>query len=251
MAVVAVAAKRKKIKSGTDWSWRLAGIALCAFFALGVITGLSHSGRIFAQRVTALLRAVPYFNRSALISVPSAAAPTAHLSSAMIALVERPDGFYELDDRGGLRGPVSPDAESDVAILSGPAAAESVGAQLVDYARTLIAAEATLGVPVSEMRVGANGDATLYLERPAIAIVIEIPAPMAELGRAAKILGLWRGHSELIAAMDLTVPGQVIVRMRDGTSNSAGGGELNAGRLTRARLTRPAHRTEPEVTTRQ
>jgi hypothetical protein len=246
--VVVVAAKRKKTKKSTDWSWRLAGIALCAFFALGVITGLSRSGRALAQRVTALIHAVPHLNRSSIVPLAVPAAPISRPTGAAIALVERADGFYALDDAGGLRGPVSPPTENDLAILSGPAASNSMGTQLVNYARVLIAAEALLGMPVSEMNVGADDEATLYLERPAIAIAIELAQPAVELARAAKILGLWRGHRELIAALDLTVPGQVVVRLRTSGLKATRAEDQGHGRLTLTGLTRAARRDGREVT---
>jgi hypothetical protein len=250
--VVAVAAaKRKKTKKSTDWSWRLAGIALCAFFALGVMTGLSRSGRALAHRVTALLHAVPYLNRSALVPPAFPAAVTSRPAEAAIALVERGDGFYTLDGAGGLRGPVAPAAENDMAILSGPAAANGVGSQLVDYARVLIAAEAALGIPVSEMRVGADGEATLFLERPAITIAIGLEEPALELARAAKILALWRGHRELIAALDLTIPDQAVVRLRAAAVKSAPAKASRQGRLTLTSLERATRAPGAEVTARR
>jgi hypothetical protein len=250
VVVAVAAAKRKKTKKSTDWSWRLAGIALCAFFALGVITGLSRSGHALVQRVTALLRAVPYLNRSAITPVAIPSGLTPRQPGATIALVERSDGFYALADTGELRGPVSPAAESDVAILSGPAAASAVGTQLMDYVHVLITAEAKLGVPVSEMRIREDGEAALYLERPAIAIALEISAPPDQLERAAKVLALWRDHRELIASMDLTVPGQVVVRMREGAVKSACADDPRRGRVSLTRLTRPACSTGPEVAAR-
>jgi hypothetical protein len=207
------AAKRKKSKKTADWSWRLSGIALCAFFALGVIAGLSRSGRSLAQRVEALLRAMPRLSaiRPSAITATSAArgAPDA------IALVERSDGFYALDAAGGLRGPVSSAAESDLVIISG-AGAGAAGAQLLEDARVTVRAEAALGLTVSELRVGPGAEATLYLEQPAIPIAIDLGATAIELERAAQILALWRGRRDLIATLDMTIADQAVVRVRTG-----------------------------------
>src|SRR2546430_12410551 len=126
-----MAARKKKTKAGSGWSWRLAGIALCAFFALGLITGLSRSGRAFARRFEALLGHAPRAGRSELIpaayrtlrfeSLPGvdAIGPASHTVSQNggplpIALVERSDGFYELISGGELRGPISLTDEPDL-----------------------------------------------------------------------------------------------------------------------------------------
>src|ERR1700689_2143124 len=51
IAEVAVAAgRKKKSESASGWSPRLAGVLLCAFFVLGVITGFSEAGRRVASR---------------------------------------------------------------------------------------------------------------------------------------------------------------------------------------------------------
>ncbi|MGH7841000.1 MAG: hypothetical protein ACREQT_05695 [Candidatus Binataceae bacterium] len=240
------AAKRKtrKSKETADWSWRLAGIALCAFFALGVMTGLSRSGRSLAQRVEAILHAMPRL--SWLRPAAIAAAPAPRGGDGAIALVERTDGFYVLDAAGGLRGPVAPAAETDMAIISGPAASEP-GPQLIEYASVMIRAEATLGLTVSEMRVTADGEATLYLERPAIPIAIDLAEPAIELERAAQILALWRGRRELIAGLDMTVADQGVVRVRIGATRPANPASGNRGGLTRTILRGDSPRPLPEA----
>src|SRR5947209_1780940 len=156
-----MAARKKKTKAGSGWSWRLAGIALCAFFALGVITGLSQSGRVFAHRFEALLGHAPRSGRSELIpaayrtftfeSLPGddeikrAAHPAMENAGALpVALVERSDGFYELVGGGELRGPISLADEPDLPVLSGAATETAPAGQLLDYAGQVIRAEAGL-----------------------------------------------------------------------------------------------------------
>lgn len=240
-----MAAKRKKAKKASDWSWRLAGIALCAFFALGVITGLSRSGRSLAARVETLLRMMPLTSRSALLPpqlplpVILSAKPTA------IALVKRPDGFYALDSDGALRGPVAPIAEGDLPIVDGPSTVAASGQQLVGYASLLVRSEAALGLVISEIRIDSDETATLYLERPAIPIMIDIaPAPQ-ELARSMRILGLWRDRVNLVAAIDMTVPGQAIVRVRRPELHSAA---LVSPARNATHYGKPRARTLPEVT---
>ena len=54
MAVVA--ARKKKQESASGWSPRLAGLLLCAFFVLGVMTGFSEAGRRVALRAKNLFQ---------------------------------------------------------------------------------------------------------------------------------------------------------------------------------------------------
>jgi len=248
--VVAVAAaKKKKRKSGAGWSWRLAGIALCLFFALGVITGLSRAGRIFALRLEGMLAmwsrqalSAPAPAGSAndsLVSLPLHASP----ASAPIALAERNDGFYALDSAGLLRGPVAPAMQGDLPILSGAGAENSRGAQLLDYAATLVRAEAELSEVVSEMNVGPDGVAILFLDRPRIQLALALDDAPHELSRAAQVLRLWRGHQDLIAMLDLTAAGQAVLRLKPAALESARRAE-GARRVADARRAAEARRAE-------
>jgi len=239
------AAKKKKTKKAADWSWRLAGIALCAFFALGVFAGLSRSGRSLAQRVEALIRAMPRLSANR----PDASGSAARGPEGAIALVERGDGFYALDAGGALRGPVSPAAESDLAVISGPGA-DASGLQLLDYARVMVQAEAALGLTVSEMRVSTDAEATLYLERPAIPLTIDPEDSGVEFARAAQILALWHGRCDLIAALDLTIADQAVVRVRDGVIAPGKLADAGRGRLTLTSLSRGASKRLAEAADR-
>lgn len=207
------AAKNKKKQKGSEWSWRLAGIALCAFFGLGVATGLSGSGRLVSDRAQFFLRLGSLINRSSFASSSPAPQPPRPTGNA-VAMVKRADGFYTLDAAGELRGPVSPTAEGDMPILSGGAIGSAGGDRLVDYASVLVRAEAALGAEVSEMRIDHEGEAVLYLDHPALPITIDLEHPDTEIGEANRILALWRGHHDLIAALDLTVPGEAVARLR-------------------------------------
>jgi hypothetical protein len=226
---VAVAGpKRKKSKTGSGWSWRLAGIALCAFFALGVITGLSQSGRLLARRIEALLEHSPHSSHSALI--PAAyhafffkeaaaarfrrlpASLSARARTAAVALVEYPDGFFQIDGKGGLRGPVSPVDTPDLPVLSGDGVESASASQLVEDAGQLVRAEAALSVIISEMRLTSTGEMRLYLDRPQMEIVFAPGQFPMQLARAARVLEVWRGRRQLIGMIDLTIPGEAIVR---------------------------------------
>ena len=254
-AVAAAKKKKSKRKSGSDWSWRLAGIALCAFFALGVITGLSRSGRIFALRVEAMLNLLPRQGRSALIpqgfsppGVSAAARPSRHPGAAggAIALVERTDGFYALDGSGELRGPISPAAAGDLPILSGLGVSDARADRLVGYAEMLVRAEVNLSEPISEMRVGGNGAAILFPERSRLEVEVNLDDMPAELARADRVLRLWRGHREMLAAIDMTTPGQAVVRLKPAALEQA----RPAAGVRGVAMTTPERerRNPPEVT---
>jgi hypothetical protein len=226
---VAVAgSKKKKSKTSSGWSWRLAGIALCAFFALGVITGLSQSGRVLARRIEVLLRRLPHSGRSELIptayntfffkepragdSSQSSTVSAVRAPAEAIALAEHPDGFYQIASEGGLFGPVSPVDTGDLPVLSGSGVEHARASQLVKYAGELIRAEAVLAAIISEMRLTSDGEIRLYLDRPHLVIVLAPNRFPLQLARASRVLEAWHGHREFIAMIDMTIPGQAIVR---------------------------------------
>lgn len=208
-----VVAKRKKAKKGSEWSWRLAGIALCAFFGLGVATGLSGGGHALADRMQLLLRLGSLIKHSTFAQASPLATPPRPTGN-VVAMVKRADGFYTLDAAGDLRGPLAPAAEGDMPILSGAIAGSASGEQLVNFASILVRAEAALGAEISEMRIDRDQEAVLYLDRPAVPITIDLGRADPEIAAAARILTIWRGHHDLIAALDLTVPGQAVARLR-------------------------------------
>jgi hypothetical protein len=229
MGSVAVAGpKKKRSKSGSGWSWRLAGVALCAFFALGVITGLSESGRALARRIEALLERLPRSSRSELIPAAyhnffvkepaagklrrSPAASRIRAPAGAIALVEHADGFFEIDSEGRLLGPLSPADAADLPVLSGSGVENARASQLVEYAGKLIRAEVILSSIISEMRVNSSGEMRLFLDRPHLVIALAPGQFPLQLARAARVLEVWRGRRELIGMIDLTIPGEAIVR---------------------------------------
>jgi hypothetical protein len=228
---VAVAAKKKRRKSAPSgqWGFRLAGIVLCAFFVLGLITGLSGPGHQLALRIHALLALWPHHSGSALIpdgfaGVPDA--PSFKGDENPVALVRRDGGFCLLDAAGDLRGPIVPEAQPDLPILSGDGIADADPATLVRDAAILVRAEAGLNRVVSEMAIAPDDTATLFLEHPQTSVVIDMNRGAAGIQRAARILGMWRGHERILAAIDLTGPEEAVVRVHAGAlgeANPAGG----------------------------
>jgi hypothetical protein len=145
---------------------------------------------------------------------PDAAATSAgDMRDGAIAIVERRDGFYQLFSGGELRGPISPDKQGDLPVLSGAALDNARGTQMVDYAAELVRAETQLSEIISEMRVGDDGIASLFLERERTEVVIDLDRATTEIQRAIKVRQQWQGRENLIAALDLTTPGLAVVRL--------------------------------------
>lgn len=213
----------------------MVGIVLCAFFILGVMTGFSAPGRALTLRVWNLFssysarfdRAAAPENpllqwfREATRSVetqlgikrpPIAKLPGVRQGGA-IAMVERHDGFYALFADGALEGPVSPNSEGDLPILSGNRVENSRGTELVAYAATMVRAEAELSHLVSEMSIDDDEVAALYLDRARTEVLIDLDNAPAEIRRANEVLGKWRGRERTIAVLDMTTPDEAVVRL--------------------------------------
>ncbi len=214
-----MAAVGRRKRRTTEWGWRLAGVTLCAFFGLGVLAGLGLAGRAGALPGEASVlgygrRLMAGFGPG-LRHAPQAGSKffSNRLAGAPVALVERGDGFYALLPTGELRGPVAPAAQGDLPTLSGPGLDNARASQLLDYAAVLVRAEAALAEMVSEMRLAGDGTAALYLERSRTELDFDLARAAPELEHAAAVLARWRGHRRLIAALDMTVPGQAVMRL--------------------------------------
>src|SRR5271156_5326920 len=225
----------------------MGGLGVCAFFALGVMTGFSTPGRPVALRAAAALAS---YRDQILDSLAPARATASNYSAVLvqwagrvgiyrrglhdrggvaissgdirdgaIAIVERHDGFYELFRGGELRGPISPGKQGDLPVLSGDSLENARGSQMVDYAAVLVRAETQLSQIISEMHVGDDGTASLFLERERTEVVIDLDRATIEIQRAIKVRQQWQGRENLIAALDLTTPGLAVVRLHAADNN--------------------------------
>jgi len=241
------------------------GLVLCAFFVLGVITGFSAVGRALAVRVSDFFYSLTgRFPRPTVSSesiegwfdqqVSRAELGLGVRISALwrrrvyarppgdpIAIVERHDGFYWLFADGELRGPVSPTSTDDLPILSGPGMENARGGELVEFAAVMVRAEAQLSHLVSEMKVDDDGTASLYLDHARTSVIFDLDAVPLEMGRAAEILGRWHDRQQMIAAIDMTTPGEAVVRMTDAAATSAAPAVQSkpSGHLSAAAVTKP------------
>jgi hypothetical protein len=227
----------------------MGGLVVCAFFALGVMTGFSTTGRTVALRAATTLTS---YRDQILDSIAPARATASNYSAVLvqwagragiyrrgvheqgaapvssgdsrdgaIAIVESHDGFYELFRDGELRGPVSPGKQGDLPVLSGDALENARGTQMVDYAAVLVRAETQLSEIVSEMHVGDDGTASLFLERERTEVMIDLDRATTEIQRAIRVRQQWQGRENLIAALDLTTPGLAVVRLHAAENNHA------------------------------
>lgn len=237
---MAVAVKKKSKASASQWTPRMAGLLLCAFFVLGVMTGFSEPGRRVAtrarnlvigwtDRALAMLGPVGHALHESVMpvevvlhlkhEVPRERPGPVELSRARnrddaIAIVERRDGFYALLGGGEIRGPVSPNKQPDLPIVSGPAVESAKADELLSDAELLVRAEAQLSSLVSEMRVDNDGTASFFLDRERMALVVDKDQETTELHRAMDVLKQWEGRERLIAMLDMTTPGMAIVRLK-------------------------------------
>jgi len=225
----------------------MGGLVVCAFFALGVMTGFSTTGRAVTLRAEATLSTyrdqiidslaparaaaasysavvLEWAGRAGIyrrtIHGPGAAAISAgDLRDGAIAIVERHDGFYQLFSGGELRGPVLVGKQGDLPVLSGAALDNARGSQLVDYAAELVRAETQLSEIISEMHVGDDRTASLFLERERTEVVIDLDRATTEIQRAIEVRQQWQGRENSIAALDLTTPGLAVVRLHAAESS--------------------------------
>lgn len=235
-------ATRSRDRAGAGWNPRVAGLVVCAFFAMGVMTGFSEPGRVVTLRTVATLSRLrdhlldslaperqtadrylsivaEWASRTGLYrdtharTVKDSHSSRDALSSGAIAIIERHDGFYALFDGGELRGPVSAISQTDLPVLSGPALESASGAQMLEYATVLVRAESQLSELISEMQVADDGTASLFLERESTELVVDVDRAAPELKRAIRVREQFAGRENLIAALDMTTPGQAIVRL--------------------------------------
>jgi cell division protein FtsQ len=240
-----VAVRRGKHHGGGGWTWRLGGVVLCAFFACGYLSGLGTPRSAYARRLldtfkryklkaseeAALVRQLPLNRRGAQ--------PARDQFAGAVAMVERRDGFYALFGSGELRGPVSASAEDNLPIISGAALEAADSSQLVEYASVLVRAEAILSELISEMQLGSDGETRLFLDDSRIQVVLDLDRAPLELERAAVVLRRWRGREADVVSLDMTTPGQAVVRLRTHPA------QLVAG----AKVAKPATAAKPAQST--
>jgi hypothetical protein len=226
VAVAAVRRKASRIASG--WSWRLAGLALCAFFGLGFLSGASgNRANPFFQRAVIVLKSykeglvqTATLVRDARRRHPQ---PASRAFPGEVALVQRHDGLYALRGSGELLGPLSAGATDNLPIVSGDALEDAGAEHMVEYASLMVRAEAVLSRLISEMYVHRDGEASLFLDSSHTEVALDLDNASAELERASDILGRWRGREDQIARLDMTVPGEAVVSLRATASGRAPG----------------------------
>ncbi len=230
----------------TGWQPRTAGAVICAFFVLGVMTGFSTTGHQITLRAVssvtdfidsiastmhptsdALLRssaeirdrlrdskfleaATRLLGRAPIVKLTATETPP-------IAMVRRGKDFYALAGDGELTGPIDPRTQVDLPILSG-AIDDASRVQMIAYADALVRAETILSQLISELRVHEDGTATLCLERERTELTIDLGNVPHELARSIEVMKQLSGREQMVAALDMTMPGEAIVRLRGGAA---------------------------------
>jgi hypothetical protein len=77
---------------------------------------------------------------------------------------------------------------------------------------------------VSEMRVHGDGTVSLFFDRSHTELRIDLDDAPAQLKRATEVLGRWHGHEQLVAMIDMTTPGQAVMRLRGMTPHETAQG---------------------------
>jgi hypothetical protein len=77
-----------------------------------------------------------------------------------------------------------------------------------------VRSEVALSGLVSEMRLDADGTVALFFDRSHTELRVDLDDAPAQLKRATEVLGQWRGHEQQIAMVDMTTPGQAVMRLR-------------------------------------
>jgi hypothetical protein len=208
-----VAARRGGGKKSSEWGARLGGCALCGFFALGIVVGVHAAGGLDALQG---LSSWTGFLRRTISSLHLSAGVSARTkgSAEKVALIERKDGFYAFGADGDTSGPLSANAADDLPVISGPAIEAANGERLLDYAAIIVRAEAALSATISEMRVDNNGLISMFLRRSRTEIALDFNNAALELDRASIVFARWRGHQDMISVLDMTTPGEAVVRVR-------------------------------------
>src|SRR5262249_20326764 len=79
---------------------------------------------------------------------------------------------------------------------------------------------------VSEVRPEPAGGFLVYPERTAMVIRFPEDVYPEQFARLSAVFDLWRGRESPVAGVDLSVPGQAVLRLR-----RAGGGDSKGGRV--------------------
>ena len=232
-----MAARRGGAKKSPEWGARLGGLALCGFFALGIVVGVHAAGGLGGLR--GLSYWTEFFSRTiSSLHLNEGVSAKTKGSGESVALIERKDGFYALGADGDTRGPLSANAADDLPVIGGPAIEAANCERLLDYAAIIVRAEAALSATISEMRVDNNGLISMFLRRSRTEIALDFNNAAFELDRASLVFARWRGHQDMISLLDLTTPGEAVVRVR-GLNTKALAASVQKASLADSRPRRP------------
>jgi len=208
-----VAARRATKKHSWEWGARLGGLVLLGFFALGIVVGV-HATSTFSALKDLSRWAVVLDQTRLALHLGTRRVPSGRAPGEAVALIERPDGFYALDADGDARGPLSAGDADDLPVISGSGIESANVQRLLDCAALIVRAEAALSATISELRVERSGLVSMFLRGSRTEIDLDLDDASLELDRASLLFARWREHQELIALLDMTTPGEAVMRVR-------------------------------------
>lgn len=138
-----------------------------------------------------------------------------------VALVLARSGPLLVDAEASLFPPISGESLEDYPYITGlPATAEGLPApwsvdRLKRALRVLDLWRKGSGRPaLSEIRPEEGGDVVAFPENNPMAIRFAADVDAEQLARLTTVLTLWRGREAQIAGVDLTMPGQAVLKLR-------------------------------------
>lgn len=126
--------------------------------------------------------------------------------------------FRHVDERGQLLAPLSPEDTRDLPIITGLAGAHGRASSQVALPRIAfllrrLQSSGTFG-EISEVHVDPEYGVTLFPVDLRLALVLGWDEWPEKLANAKRVLDTWRGREAKLSAIDLTLPGSVIVRLK-------------------------------------
>lgn len=128
------------------------------------------------------------------------------------------DEYRHVDERGQLLAPLTSEDTRDRPIITGLAgsygrASAAVALPRIAFLLRRLQAADTLG-EISEVHVDAQHGVTIYPVDLKVALLLGWDDWPEKLDHAERVLDTWRGRESKLSAIDLTLPGSVIVRLK-------------------------------------
>lgn len=126
--------------------------------------------------------------------------------------------YRHVDERGQLLAPLGPEDSRDLPIITGLAGAHGRAASAIALPRIAFLLRRLQGAgtfgQISEVHVDPEYGVTLFPVELRLAVVLGWDDWPQKLAHAERVLDTWQGRESNLSAIDLTLPGSVIVRLK-------------------------------------